>query len=163
MSKSPLYQALPSPIAWLTALCFSRNTSSDFLFCSVIFLQLFTTGYLVHTAVTPPSDFNSRKSNVILDRKFLTEKNYSTPTQLCPAGARVSYFLLHKTPTVSNPKSHSMCLTGFSLSWHAGLQPPAWFSILGKLLHFCEVSSVQLEHPLRLHRCLPLPPQERPC
>lgn len=96
-------------------------------------------------------------------RKFLPGKNYSTPTQFFQARAMVSSSLLHTTPIVQNSKSHSMCLMGVFLRGHAGLQAPAWFRTLDKLLHFCELLSVKLEQSLRSHSCLTLPPQIQPC
>lgn len=158
-TKSPLYWVFPPPAARLTALHFSRTASSDFLFPSGVFLQLFTTGCLVLTATALLRDFNGRNSNIVLVSMFLAGNNYFIPKHFSPDGA--SYFLLHKMPIVQNPKSQSMCLIGFSLSWHAGLQPPAWLRIPGKLLHFCEMLSVKLEQSLRLHSRLPLPPQGR--
>lgn len=142
---------------------FLQNHILWFLFPSGAVLLSFTTDCSVWAATAPLSDFNSRKSNIVLDRMIFTGKNYFTPTKFCPARARVSYLLLHKTPIVQNPKIHIMCLIGLSLSWHAGLQPPAWFRILGKRLHFCDMLSGKLEPSLRLHGHLPLPWQEQPC
>lgn len=97
---------------------FLQNHILQFPILFWIFLQLLTTGCLVRKAAAPLSNFNSRKPNIVLEKMFLPGKNYSIPTEFCPARARVSYSLLHKTPIVQNRKSCSMCLIGFSLRWH---------------------------------------------